>query len=219
MDRISFAFELKAADESGVFEGYASVFGNKDQGGDIVAPGAFAKSIKGRGARGVKMLADHDPKARIGVWEEMREDATGLYVRGKLLTEKSNGKDAYIDLKSGALDGLSIGGRTVSDGVDGRKRARIIKEFDLYEISLVSFPMNEMARVSSVKSLDVDVIRALEADLRKELGLSNAAAVSAVAIVKKHLREGGELNPAELSREVDAKAIAELTARFRAVGG
>jgi uncharacterized protein len=219
MDRISFAFELKAAEESGVFEGYASVFGNRDQGGDIVAPGAFAKSLKGRGVRGVKMLADHDPKARIGVWEEMREDATGLYVRGKLLTEKSNGKDAYIDLKSGALDGLSIGGRTVSDGVDGRKRARVIKEFDLYEISLVSFPMNEMARVSSVKSLDVDVIRALEADLRKELGLSNAAAVSAVAIVKKHLREGGEINPADVSREVDAEAIAELTARFRAVVG
>ena len=219
MDRIAFAFELKAADEAGVFEGYASVFGNKDQGGDIVAPGAFAKSLKGRGVKGVKMLADHDPKQRVGVWEEMREDDRGLYVRGRLLTEKSNGKDAYIDLKSGALDGLSIGGRTISDAVDGRKRARIIKEFDLYEISLVSFPMNEMARVQSVKSLDVDVIRAMEADFRKELNLSSAAAVSAVAIVKKHLREGGDLNQADVSREADAKAIADLEARFRAIVG
>jgi len=219
MDRIAFAFELKAADEAGVFDGYASVFGNKDQGGDIVERGAFAKTLKGRGVRGIKMLADHDPKQRVGVWEEMREDERGLYVKGRLLTEKSNGKDAYIDLKSGALDGLSIGGRTVSDAIDGRKRARVIKEFDLFEISLVSFPMNEQARVSSVKSLDVDVIRAMETDFRKELNLSNAAAVSAVAIVKKHLREGGELNLADVSREADAEAIAALTARFRAIGG
>ncbi len=219
MDRIAFAFELKSADEAGMFEGYASTFGNKDQGGDIVERGAFAKAIKARGPKGVKMLADHDPKQRVGIWEEMREDDQGLYVRGRLLTEKSNGKDAYIDLKSGALDGLSIGGRTMSDAIDGRKRARIIKEFDLYEISLVSFPMNEMARVSSVKSLDVDVIRAMETDFRKELNLSNAAAVSAVAIVKKHLREGGDLNPADVSREADAKAIADLQARFRAIIG
>lgn len=219
MDRVPFFFDLKSADDSGVFEGYASVFGNKDQGGDIVERGAFAKALKSRGVRGIKMLADHDPKQRIGIWEEMREDDQGLYVRGRLLTEKSNGKDAYIDLKSGALDGLSIGGRTVSDAIDGRKRARMIKEFDLYEISLVSFPMNEQARISSVKSLDVDVIRAIEADLRKELNLSNAAAVSAVAIVKKHLREGGDLNPADVSREADAQAIAELKARFRAIIG
>ena len=219
MDRISFNFELKSADDTGVFEGYASIFGNKDQGGDIGAPGAFAKAIKSRGVRGVKMLADHDPKSRVGVWEEMREDDQGLYVRGRLLKEKSIGNDAYIDLKSGALDGLSIGGRTVSDAIDGRKRARIIKEFDLYEISLVSFPMNEQARISSVKSLDVDVIRAMETDFRKELNLSNAAAVSAVAIVKKHLREGGDLNPVDVSREADAKAIADLAARYRAIVG
>lgn len=214
-----FSFELKSADDAGTFEGYASIFGNKDQGGDIVERGAFAKAIKARGVKGVKMLADHDPRQRIGVWEEMREDDRGLYVRGRLLVEKSNGKDAWIDLKSGALDGLSIGGRTMSDTIDGRKRARIIKEFDLYEVSLVPFPMNEMARVSSVKSLDVDVIRAMEADFRKQLNLSGAAAVSAVAIVKKHLREGGDIHQADASREADAKAIADLTARFRAVAG
>jgi uncharacterized protein len=219
MDRIAFAFELKSADDAGSFEGYASVFGNKDQGGDIVERGAFAKSIKSRGVKGIKMLMDHDAKSRPGIWEEMREDEFGLYVRGRLLTEKSIGRDAHIDLKSGALDGLSIGGRTLSDAIDGRKRARVIKEFDLYEISLVSFPMNEQARVSSVKSLDVDVIRAMEADFRKELNLSNASAVSAVAIVKKHLREGGEINHADVSREADAKAIADLTARFRAISG
>lgn len=219
MQWFDFAFEVKAIEETGVFEGYASTFGNRDEGGDIVAAGAFAKSLKSRGPKKIKMLLDHDPKQRVGVWDEMREDDRGLYVRGRLLTETSKGKDAYIELKSGALEGLSIGGRTVADAMDGRKRARIIKEFDLYEVSLVTFPMNTQAGVSSVKSLDVETVRAIEHDLRKELNLSSASAVSAVAIVKKHLREGGEINPADLSREADVAAIAELTARFQRISG
>jgi HK97 family phage prohead protease len=219
MHRLDFTFEVKSLGDDGTFEGYASTFGNKDQGGDVIMPGAFAKSIRTKGARGVKMLLDHDPRQRAGVFTALEEDQHGLKVAGKLLTEKTIGREAHIDLKAGALDGLSIGGRTTSDAYDGRKRARVIKEFDLYEISLVAFPMNEMARVSSVKSFDVDVIRAIETDLRKELNLSSAAAVSAVAIVKKHLREGGDLTPADVSREADAKAIADLLARFRAIGG
>lgn len=208
MDRIAFAFELKAADEAGAFEGYASTFGNKDQGGDIVERGAFARTIKAKGARGIKMLADHDPKQRIGVWEEMREDDRGLYVRGRLLTEKSNGKDAYIDLKSGALDGLSIGGRTVADAVDGRKRARIIKEFDLYEISLVSFPMNEAARVTAVKAAQrIKTIREFEDFLRDEGGFSHAAAKAIAASGFK----------AQEPRDEDGPDIEAIKARFRAL--
>lgn len=206
MDRIAFAFDLKSADESGVFEGYASVFGNKDQGGDIVERGAFAKVIKSRGARGIKMLADHDPRQRIGVWEDMREDAMGLYVKGRLLTEKANGRDAYIDLKSGALDGLSIGGRTMSDAIDGRKRARIIKEFDLYEISLVSFPMNEMARVQSVKAAhQIKTIREFEDFLRDVGGFSHGAA--------KAIAAGGF--KASDPRDEDGPDINAIIARYR----
>lgn len=219
MNRFDFRFDVKAVEETGLFEGYGAIFGNKDLGGDIIAPGAFGKSLKARGPRGIKLLADHDTTKRVGVFEEIREDETGLFVRGRLLTEKSIGKDAYVDLKSGALDGLSIGGRTVVHSQDGRKRARVIQEFDLYEISLVPFPMNEMARVSAVKSLPVDVIRAIEADFRLDLKLSNAVAVSAVAIVKKHLREGGETSLSDVSREVDARAIADLKARFAAISG
>jgi uncharacterized protein len=218
MQRFDFAFEIKAIDDAGIFEGYASTFGNKDQGGDIVAPGAFAKTLKTRGPKKIKMLLDHDATKRVGVWEDMQEDEKGLYVKGRLLTEKSIGQEAYIDLKSGALEGLSIGGRTISDGSDGRKRARIIKEFDLFEISLVTFPMNEMANVSAVKALDVDTIRKIEYELRNDLKLSNATAVSAVAILKKHLRDEGD-PLADVSREDDAKAIADLVTRFRAIGG
>ena len=211
MDRIAFAFELKSADDAGSFEGYASVFGNKDQGGDIVERGAFAKSIKSRGIKGVKMLADHDPKQRVGIWEEMREDERGLYVRGRLLTEKSNGKDAYVDLKSGALDGLSIGGRTLSDAIDGRKRARVIKEFDLYEISLVSFPMNEQARVVSVKSL-IDLSHQDCREIERkfiETGLSRADAVKALSGLKNWLqRDAGA--PGTLPRDEDSADLAKV---------
>lgn len=167
MQRIDFGLEIKRLDDDGTFEGYASTFGERDQGGDIVAPGAFAKSIKSRGARGIKMLADHDTRMRVGVWESMEEDDRGLLVRGRLLTEKQIGKEAYIDLKSGAVDGLSIGGYTKQDAYDGRKRARVIKEFDLREISIVAFPMNESARIASVKSVRDFSIRELEESLER----------------------------------------------------
>jgi uncharacterized protein len=219
MDRIAFAFELKSANDAGVFEGYASTFGNKDQGGDIVERGAFARTLKEKGYDSIVMLKNHNRDDVIGVWEEMREDERGLYVRGRILVETTSGRDTYIQMKNKALKGMSIGGYTTNGSPDGRKRARIIKEFDLHEISVVTFPMNVMAQIGAVKSLDVDVIRAMEADFRKELNLSNASAVSAVAIVKKHLREGGEINHADASREADAKAIADLTARFRAISG
>jgi len=130
MQRLEFALDVKSLGDDGIFEGYASVFGNRDEGGDIVE----------RGAKGVKMLADHDPTKRIGVWEEMAEDDRGLRVRGRLLTEKNIGREAHIDLKAGALDGLSIGYRVKSDAYDGRRRARLLKDLDLLEVSLVSFP-------------------------------------------------------------------------------
>lgn len=215
MNHLPFAFELKALDDSGEFEGYASTYDHKDQGGDIVLKGAFAAALRTRGAKGIKMLADHDSTKRVGVWTDIAEDDTGLRVKGRLLTEKSIGKEAYIDLKAGALSGLSIGGRTKSDSYDGRKRARLIKEFDLFEISLVTFPMNEQAQVNSVKELSPDVLKAIEADLKADpvLKMSNAAAVSAVAIVKRHLREGGGVNQADASREADAQALADLVRR------
>ena len=211
MDRLNFAFDLKAVAESGIFEGYASTFGNKDQGGDIMEYGAFAKSLKARGARGVKMLADHDPTKRVGVWTEMAEDENGLYVKGQLLTEKSIGKEAYIDLKAGALSGLSIGGRATLTSQDGRKRARMIKEWDLYEISLVTFPMNEMATVTAVKDLSElssEDWREVEAALRMK-GLSRTDAVKAVSGFKDYFRRDAG-KPETALRDEEQAAIADL---------
>lgn len=208
MANLDFGFELKAVTEDGTFEGYASTFGNKDQGGDIIMPGAFKASLRQRGAKGIKMLADHDMRQRIGVWTSIEEDEKGLKVAGRILTEKANGREAHIDLKAGALDGLSIGGRTTSDAYDGRKRARIIKEFDLYEISLVPFPMNESARITAVKAAQrVRTIREFEDFLRDEGGFSHAAA--------KAIAAGGF--KASDPRDEDGPDIEAIKARFRAL--
>lgn len=215
MDRFNFGFEVKSVDESGVFEGYGAVFGNRDLGGDIIEPGAFSKSLKARGSRGVKMLLDHDSTKRIGVWEHLSEDQHGLLVKGRLLTQKQVGAETYIDLKEGAIDGLSMGGRVKSDAYDGRKRARILKEIDLLEISLVSFPMNESARVTAVKSLaDMTAkdFRDLEAALRDE-GLSRSEAVKAVACFKSWSRRDGVASDETTLRDEAGAEIEALIKR------
>lgn len=202
MNRLGYSLELKTLAETGVFEGYASTFNEKDLGGDIVVPGAFTKSLKARGAKGVRMFADHDSRNRVGVWESIAEDEKGLFVKGRLLTEKSTGRDAYIDLKEGALDGLSIGFRTIKDKYDGRRKARMLEEIDLLEISLVAFPMNESARVNAVKAAEtIKTIREFEDFLRDAGGFSHARA-KAIAIAG--------FKGSEPRDEDDAKAIADL---------
>jgi hypothetical protein len=143
----------------------------------------------------------------------MVEDERGLKVRGRLLVEKAIGKEAHIDLKAGALDGLSIGYRVKSDAYDGRRRARLLKELDLFEISLVPFPMNSEARVTAVKSLTVDEIRELEDALRDEGRLSGAEAKRSLSVFKKWLqREVGEPNTTPRD-EAGAAELAELLRR------
>jgi uncharacterized protein len=182
MDRLTFDFEVKKLADEGSFEGYASTFGNRDLGGDIVEKGAFAKSIKERGVRGIKMLLDHDPRQRIGAWKEISEDGEGLYVKGSLFMEKQIGRETHIDLKGGALDKMSIGFRTREDAYDGRRRARLLKDVDLLEVSLVTFPMNELAAVTSVKAAEsVKTIREFEDFLRDVGGFSHAKAKAIAA--------------------------------------
>jgi HK97 family phage prohead protease len=213
MDKLGFTFECKGVKETGVFEGYASTFNEKDLGGDIVVPGAFAKSLKSRGAKGVRMFADHDSRNRVGVWEAIAEDEKGLFVKGRLLVEKANGRDAYVDLKEGALDGLSIGFRTIKDKYDGRRKARMLEELDLLEISLVSFPMNESARVTGVKSVDEmdgKDWREVEARLRDE-GLSRADAAKAVSGFKAWFRRDAGAAGSSLRDEAGSEIVAALS--------
>jgi len=143
---------LSSVGTSGAFEGYASLFGLADQGGDVVMPGAFRASLAERGAAGVRMLWQHDPNTPIGVWDTVVEDQRGLFVSGRLDLEVAKARELYALMRSGAVDGLSIGFRTTrarKDPASGRRRLYAI---DLWEISLVTFPMLPQARVSAVKA-------------------------------------------------------------------
>lgn len=133
-----------------VIEGYASLFGRADQGGDVVARGAYAASLKRLAETGkrVKMLWQHDATAPIGVWDEIREDATGLWVKGRLLPEVTQAREAEALLRAGAIDGLSIGYRAIKASRNDQGQ-RVLSEIDLWEVSLVTFPMLPDARVAA----------------------------------------------------------------------
>jgi HK97 family phage prohead protease len=131
------------------FEGYASLFNVADGGGDSVAPGAFAASLRRRGPAQVRMLYQHFSHAPIGVWEEIREDRKGLYVRGRLIAEVEQARDVRALLAEGALNGLSIGFRTVR-AQRGAQNMRRLLEIDLWEISVVTFPLLRGSTVTAV---------------------------------------------------------------------
>lgn len=142
---------LKGVSGDGSFSGYASLFGEVDLGRDTIVSGAFSKSLKARGAAGVRMLFQHDPAEPIGTWKVIREDERGLYVQGLLSPGVARAREVHALMKSGALDGLSIGFRTVRARSDKGSGVRRILEADLWEISVVTFPMLPAARVSNVK--------------------------------------------------------------------
>lgn len=152
-ERKAARFLAKSVRPDGTFEGYASVFGAEDLGRDIVMPGAFARSLARRGPKGVKLLYQHDAGAVIGVWSEIREDGRGLFVRGRLLADVARAREVLALMRAGAVDGLSIGYHVVRAEKDGKRGARRLVELDLWEISVVTFPMLPEARISAVKRL------------------------------------------------------------------
>jgi HK97 family phage prohead protease len=136
----------------GAFEGYASLFGVEDQGRDVVMPGAFRASLDRRATGDIRMLFQHDPAQPVGVWDEIREDARGLHVRGHLIEEVARAAEILALMRAGALDGLSIGFRARRATRDARTGQRRLHEIDLWEISIVTFPMLPGARVNGVKA-------------------------------------------------------------------
>ena len=210
MQHMDFGLEVKALDDSGTFEGYASTFGNVDNGGDKVMPGAFVEGLASarRGGRTVKMLWQHDPDQPIGVWDDMAEDAKGLRVRGRLVLEVPKAREAHALAKAGALGGLSIGYRTKEAAPEGNYR--LLKKVDLFEVSMVTMPMNERAKFTAIKSEGLeDITEKLRAGDRlterefemlvKGLGLSNSQAERAARV---HLKGPGE--PVEAVQSGDA---------------
>ncbi|MDQ2089144.1 HK97 family phage prohead protease [Marimonas arenosa] len=148
---------VREAKDGTVIEGYASLFGARDQGGDVVEQGAYAASLKRLKAdgRNVKMLWQHDPAQPIGIWDDVREDGKGLFVKGRLLESVGRAREAAALIAAGAIDGLSIGYRTLK-AVKNDKGLRLLKELELWEVSLVTFPMLPSARVGAKGDASAD---------------------------------------------------------------
>jgi hypothetical protein len=212
--RFNVAAEIKAVDDSGVIEGYGSVFGNLDSYSDIVAPGAFAKSLEEAKASGrmPAMLWQHNPDEPIGVWVEMREDDRGLFVKGKL-AETQRGKEARELIKLGALTGLSIGYTTRTYQVDRENDSRVLTDVQLWEVSPVTFPANSEARITGVKADAISSPKDFERFLR-DAGFSRREAKQITA----HGFGESDLRDAETDATVDddvTAALQELLGRLR----
>jgi HK97 family phage prohead protease len=188
-DRIEVKFAADEVTEKGVFTGYGAVFGNVDSYGDVIAKGAFKASLKSWKAEkrlppmlsqhGGWMMGDMDA-IPIGVWEEMAEDDHGLAVKGRLINlDTERGKTLYGAIKEDTMGGMSIGYRAkkFSLGTKPTEPRRTLEEIDLVEVSVVTFPANDRAKIESVKNGgQITTIRAFESFLRDAGGFSHAQA-------------------------------------------
>jgi HK97 family phage prohead protease len=221
-----FALNVKELKDDGTFEGYGSIFGNVDSYGEKVMPGAFVESLARHRREGtsVLMLWQHNPDDPIGVWEDLAEDAKGLWGRGRLVRGVQRADNAYALLKAGALQGLSIGYREVETQPDGNNR--LLKKLDLLEISVVSFPANRRARVEAVKSERMDEfarrlrdgdpppVKEFE-DILREAGVPKALAVQIASVgYAKAIRSESEGKANEQAGEA-LRALREAVAGFR----
>lgn len=196
--------EFKFDDDSRTVEGFASVFGNVDSYNDVVMAGAFTKTLKK--PRTIPMLWQHDAAQVIGKWDALEERDRGLYVKGKII-DTTIGNDAYKLAKAGAITGMSIGYGAEKYEIDADKGTRKLLEVKLYEISLVTFPANDKAQVTRVKSAH-DNEREFEAFLR-EAGYSRDAAKIITAHGFKAL--SGQREAGAVSDEQAAQIIALLS--------
>lgn len=150
-----YALPLSAVGLNGRFCGYASLFGRMDLSGDIVVEGAFSRTLSMKGAGGIGMLYEHDPKLPIGAWITVEEDRRGLWVEGAMGCSRAADR-ATAMMQAGTMSGLSIGFRTVGSETDRRAGVRRLTEIDLWEVSVVASPMLPEARARAVGTERVD---------------------------------------------------------------
>ena len=204
-------------EEDGTFRGYASLFNRIDLGRDLVLPGAFRRSIRQRGVRGIRMLYQHDPSQVIGTWRTVREDAAGLFVEGHLSPDVARAREVRSLMRAGALDGLSIGFHTVRATKNAQTGVRSIIEADLWEVSVVTFPMLPDARVAEVKagalrptgagaarqqSAHRATPREIEAMLRRDAGLTRREAKRAISAARDRARDASDPSPDQLAARI-----------------
>jgi len=188
LSKVECPFEVKAVDDQGNFEGYASVFNNVDLGDDIILPGAFIK-VKTTRAGQLKLALFHDLRKLVGT-ADFTQDSHGLHLKGRVNLNVSYAKDAYELMRDGGpLDSMSIGFNTITAAYEERsgRTVRVIKEAELWEASLVPFGMNPEAQITSVKS----DIRLFESALRDRMGLSQKEAAAVASLGFPAIRRDG----------------------------
>jgi HK97 family phage prohead protease len=200
----------------GTFSGYASVYDKVDLGNDIVRPGAFAASLKRRDPSQIRMLFQHNADEPVGTWEAVEDTPRGLRVRGRIATSVTKGREVLELMRAGAIDGLSIGFRTIRSRQDPVTRARLILEADLWEISIVTFPMQEEARIESVKASAQATaatgpsIREIERWLVRDAGLTRKQARLFVAGGYREAFDRRDAGESETGLAAHIRAAAEL---------
>jgi HK97 family phage prohead protease len=224
MEKLKIPLEIKALHER-EFSGYGSVFGNVDLGGDVVMPGAFRKSLSAKQGKLPQMFWAHDPAQVPGKWVDMSEDKRGLVVKG-VLADTPLGNEIHTLLKMEAVRGLSIGYVTKEQEFE-EDGTRLIKEVDLWEVSIVSLPMNPLAEVVHAKSRlsgngeYVPTVREIER-IWREAGCSKSVAKRMVAMYRSYEESGGPDESPSVAGEAEAlKKLAEqiaataITSKFR----
>jgi HK97 family phage prohead protease len=197
------ALEVKSLEDNGTFSGYGSVFGVKDSYGEIVVKGAFANSLTKKSANQIKLLWQHRADQPIGVYSEVREDDHGLYVRGQLaIKDVQQAKEAHALLKMGAVSGLSIGFSINENGIKRDKDAILLTDIELWETSIVTFPANNKANVTSVKQIEaIKTIRDFEEFLR-DAGFSKQKAKEIASRGFKHSDDRRDADDSELIKSI-----------------
>jgi len=213
--------DFKSLTDEGRFEGYASLFGREDLSRDVILNGAFQDSLKKRGASGVKLLFQHDPSEPIGVWQHIEEDQKGLKCTGKLLTEVQRAREVMTLMRAGVLDGLSIGFRVLEAERDRRRNRRLLRKLDLWEISVVTFPMQPAARITAAGTNPfaggTPSEREFERWLTRDAGLSRRDARLLIAEGFRALTRKLEAADLPSGQTQVAEAIRQATKRLRDV--
>lgn len=176
MNYLDCPFELKRSGPTGSFEGYASIFGNVDQGGDVVDKGAFKEFVKNEDGR-VVVLWQHRTGEPIGT-AEVSQDDKGLAFKGQLVLDDPKAAVARAHMQAKSVTGMSIGYDVLPGGAEFMNSGvRLLKALKLWEISVVTFGMNPAAQIDRVKRAGaIQTIRDFEDFLRDEGGFTNAQA-------------------------------------------
>lgn len=199
MRTLDFPLELKDVGDDGAIEGIAAAYNNVDLGGDIVLPGAFTKTLKGR--KTLPMLMYHDNRRPVGVWNAFEDGDRGLKLKGRITTATVDGTEALALARDGALAGLSIGYRSVKERYTDQARELI--EVVLMETSLVAVPMNDRAQITRVKDItgagELPSLKQFEEFLREAGGFSRtqAAAIAGKGLTQLLRGEPGSVPAAD----------------------